>query len=94
MRLGGVRKVQNDLFKATAPAKRGLWPSEQLTAYLSGESVGTDAIRSWAAFEIWQAAQQICAMPTLEKRRTALEKIPVTIRPLVKDDMRRIWKTR
>lgn len=86
--------MQNDLFKADAPSERGLWPSEQLAAYLSGESVGTDAIRSWAAFEIWQAAQQICAMPTLEKRRTALGKIPVTIRPMVKDDMRKIWKTR
>ena len=86
--------MQNDLFKADAPSERGLWPSEQLAAYLSGESVGSDAIQSWATFEIWQAAQQICAMPTLEKRRTALEKIPVTIRPLVKDDMRRIWKTR
>ena len=86
--------MQNDLFKADAPSERGLWPSEQLAAYLSGESVGSDAIQSWATFEIWQAAQQICAMPTLEKRRTALEKIPVTIRPWVKDDMRRIWKTR
>ena len=86
--------MQSDLFKAPEPTRRGLWPSEQLAAYLSGESVGTDAIKSWAAFEIWQAAQQICAMPSLEKRRTALEKIPVTIRPMVKDDMRRIWKAR
>lgn len=86
--------MHDDLFKAASPAKRGLWPSEQLAAYLSGESVGSDAIQSWATFEIWQAAQQICDMPTLEKRRTALGKIPVTIRPMVKDDMRRIWKSR
>lgn len=86
--------MQSDLFKAPEPTRRGLWPSEQLASYLSGESVGTDAIRSWAAFEIWQAAQQICGMATLEKRRTALEKIPVTIRPIVKDDMRRIWASR
>jgi len=86
--------VQSDLFAPDKPAKRGLWPSEQLAAYLNGESVGCDAIRSWAAFEIWNAAKAICAMPTLEKRRSALGKIPVTLRHYVKDDMRRIWGDR
>jgi len=86
--------VQSDLFAPTSPAKRGLWPSEQLAAYLNGESVGNVAIRSWAALEIWNAAKAICAMPTLEKRRNALEKIPVTLRHYVKEDMRRIWASR
>lgn len=86
--------MQDDLFKAPDLVRRGLWPSEQLAAYLSGESSGTPAIRSWASLEIWNAAVQISKMQTLEKRRTALEKIPVTIRPMVKDDMRRIWATR
>lgn len=86
--------MQGDLFAPSEPVRRGLWPSEQLAAYLSGESSGTPAIRSWASLEIWNAAVQISEMQTLEKRRTALEKIPVTIRPMVKDDMRRIWATR
>lgn len=83
----------DDLF-STEGQKRGMWPSEQLAAYLNGESAGSPAIRSWAAIEIWNAAVFVSGLPTLEKRRTALEKIPVTIRPYVKDDMRRIWKER
>ena len=86
--------MQSDLFAPDKATGRGAWPSEQLAAYLNGESAGCDAIRSWAAFEIWQAAQAICAMPTLEKRRSALGKIPVTLRHYVKDDMRRIWANR
>ena len=86
--------MQGDMFRAPEPVKRGPWPSEQLATYLSGQGDASVAIKSWASLEIWKAAEQICAMPTLEKRRTALEKIPATIRPMVKDDMRRIWKSR
>jgi len=86
--------MQDDLFAPPAPVKAGLWPSEQLAAYLNGESTGSPAIRSWASFYIWDAAQQICGIDSLEKRRTALEKIPVTIRPDVKDYMRKIWANR
>ena len=86
--------MQSDLFKAPEPTKRGPWPSEQLATYLSGQGGASPAIKSWASLEIWKAAEQICAMPTLEKRRTALEKIPVVIRLDVKDQMRRIWASR
>lgn len=86
--------MQDDLFAPAMPVKRGLWPSEQLAAYLSGESVGTPAIKSWASFYVWDAAQQICDMPSLEKRRIALGKIPAVIRPDVKDYMRKIWANR
>jgi len=68
-----------------------MWPSEQLAAYLKGESGGASAIRSWAQFYIHDAAKQICGMATIEKRRTALEKIPVTIRLDVQDEIKRIW---
>ena len=87
-------KVQSDMFRAPEATKRGPWPSEQLATYLSGQGGANPAIKSWASLEIWKAAEQICAMPTLEKRRTALEKIPVVIRLDVKDQMRRIWAAR
>lgn len=86
--------MQGDMFRTPEPVKRGPWPSEQLATYLSGEGDASPAIKSWASLEIWKAAEQICAMPTLEKRRTALEKIPVVIRLDVKDQMRRIWAAR
>jgi len=86
--------VHDDLFAPPAPpapVKRGQWPSEQLAKYLNGESSGTPAIRSWAQFYVHDAAKQICGMPTIEKRRTALGKIPVTIRLDVQDEIKRIW---
>lgn len=86
--------MQSDMFRAPDPVKRGPWPSEQLATYLSGQGDASAAIKSWASLEVWKAAEQICAMPTLEKRRTALERIPVTIRLDVKDQMRRIWAAR
>lgn len=83
--------MQDDLFAPAEPVRRGPWPSEQLAAYLNGESAGTPAIRSWAQFYIHDAAKQICGMASIEKRRTALGKIPVTIRLDVQQEIRRIW---
>lgn len=84
--------MQDDLF---APAKlvvAGLWPSQQLAAYLGGEdSDPSPAIRSWAQFYVHEAAKQICGMGTVEKRRTALGKIPDAIRPDVEAEIKRIW---
>jgi len=84
--------MQDDLFAPAKPVVAGMWPSEQLSAYLSGaDDDPSPAIRSWAQFYIHEAAKQICGMDTKEKRRTALGKIPDAIRPDVEAEIKRIW---
>lgn len=78
-------------------AKKGpdAWrPSKQLEALLMGRVAWDDApeaIRSWARFPIYQAAAQICALPSKGERRNALGKIPAAIRPKVENEVRRIF---
>lgn len=86
--------MQGDLFKAPEPETRGAWPSEQLAELLGGKirwDRAAPAIRSWAAFHIFSAARQICAMPDRDKRKAALEKIPGPLRERVESEVRRIW---
>lgn len=84
--------VQDDLFAHAKTVAVGLWPSEQLAAYLGGKDASpSPAIRSWAQFYVHEAAKQICGMDTKEKRRIALGKIPDTIRPDVEAEIKRIW---
>jgi len=83
-----------DLFSPVAPAKRGQWPSEQLADYLTGRVDPDDVaspIKSWAAFFIHDAAKQVMAIDTREKRRAALGKVPPHIRPLVEKEVMRLW---
>lgn len=70
---------------------------EQLEALLSGRvrwENSPEAIRSWAGFYIWQAGLEIVAMDGVEKRRAALDKIPETVRPHVKREVKRLWAER
>lgn len=86
--------MQFDLFAPAKAVPRGKWPSEQLADYLGGlvdEDQVSPAIKSWAAFYIHDAALQVCQLETKEKRRTALSKIPPTIRQQVQDEVKRIW---
>lgn len=84
--------MQDDLFAPAKPIVAGMWPSDQLAAYLGGKDVSpSPAIRSWAQFYVHKAAKQICGMGTVEKRRTALGKIPDAIRPDVEAEIKRIW---
>ena len=88
--------MQNDLFALEEPP-RGQWPSEQLSDLLSGKIAwdkSPPAIRSWAAFFVYDAACQLVAMPDKEKRRIALGKIPGTIRHVVEVEVNRIWPIR
>lgn len=87
----------DDLFAPRRPAppiKRGKWPSEQLAEYLTGKVLPDDvapAIKSWAAFFIHDAAKQVIAIKTKEARRSALTKIPPSIRGRVQDEIMRLW---
>ena len=84
--------MQDDLFAPAKPVAVGLWPSEQLAAYLGGKDTSpSPAIRSWAQFYVHEAAKQICGMDTKEKRRIVLGKIPDAIRPDVEAEIKRIW---
>lgn len=86
--------MQGDLFLASKPVERGPLPSEQLSELLNGKirwDKAAPAIRSWAAFHIFTAARQICAMPDKGKRKAALEKIPGPLRERVKSEVERIW---
>jgi hypothetical protein len=88
--------MQSDLF-APKEEPRGQWPSEQLNELLGGKIAwdrAPPAIRSWSAFFIYEAAQQLIKMPDKEKRRIALGKIPSTIRHVVEDEVKRLWPSR
>lgn len=80
----------DDLF---GPPKEVL-PSKQLALMLSGKQNWDDApasIQSWGRYYIHEAAVQIMRLDTIEKRRTALGKLPDTIRPKVELEVRRLW---
>lgn len=83
----------DDLF---AP-KRPIMPSQRLQELLTGRIAWDDedaSIRSWAAFYIHDAALQVIRLSSTEKRRTALDKLPDTIRPKVEQEIKRLWPIR
>lgn len=72
-------------------------PTEQLHAILSGEQEwkqAPEAIQSWARFYVYQAAERICSIPDIQKRRESLAALPDFIRPRIEDEIRRIWPLR
>lgn len=72
-------------------------PSVELKALLDGRrglNDVSDGVRSWARFYIYQAAEEILAMPSKNARREALEKVPDTIRSSVRDEVMRLWEIR
>lgn len=69
-------------------------PSEQLSDLLMGLVAwddAPDAIRSWAAKPIYDAAKQICGEPDKGNRRNMLGRIPAAIRPRVESEVKRLW---
>lgn len=84
----------DDLF---AQESRPIMPTAQLAELLSGKTPWDEApqsIRSWAAFYIHDAALQVMRLSSAEKRRTALGKVPDTIRPKVEQEIQRLWPIR
>lgn len=69
-------------------------PSRQLADYLEGhDKEPAEAILSWSAFYIYDAAKQVLSLPK-DNRRAAIDKLPVHIRPLVETEIKRLWKLR
>lgn len=69
-------------------------PSEQLADLMEGRVKWDDApesIRSWAMFPIYSAANGILKMPK-ENRRAAIDRAPITVRPILEDQIKRLWK--
>ena len=72
-------------------------PSTELKALLEGRRAlqdVSDAVRSWSRFFIYQAAEEILAMPSKNARRAAIEKVPANIRDAVKQEVFRLWELR
>lgn len=72
-------------------------PSEQLADLLRGKLAWGDApeaIRSWAALPIHQAAVQIVAELDKGARRNMLGRIPASVRPHVAEEVKRLWALR
>lgn len=72
-------------------------PSDQLADLLRGKvawSDAPDAIRSWARFEIHNAAKQIMDAPGKGARRNMLGRIPPHIRGMVETEVKRLWALR
>lgn len=73
-------------------------PSEQLHALLEGKTTWDEAapeIRSWVRFFLYKAAVGILKMPK-EKRRSAIDKSPETVRPHLEAEIMRVhryWQT-
>jgi hypothetical protein len=66
-----------------------------LQEVLSGTIQIDDAppsIRSYARYFIYEGASEILAMETKPERSAALKKLPVLIRPLVEDEVKRLWQ--
>lgn len=67
-------------------------PSAQLHALLTGATVWDDAqpaTRSWAMRTIHDAANTILAAPK-PKRRAMIDKLPVTLRPILEAEIIRL----
>lgn len=72
-------------------------PSDRIKDVLNGKvkfEDEADAIRSACSFYFYEAACVIVDLPTKEKRRKALNRIPETIRPHVEAEVMRLWKSR
>jgi hypothetical protein len=72
-------------------------PSDQLADLLRGKLAwdeAPEAIRSWAALPIHQAAAQIVAAPDKGARRNMLGRIPASVRPHVETEVKRLWERR
>jgi len=70
-------------------------PSEQLDDLLFGRVSWDDspaAIRSWARLAVYQAAKQIIAAPDKGTRRNMLGRVPVHMRKMVEDEVKRLWR--
>jgi hypothetical protein len=50
-----------------------------------------DAIRSWARLTIYEAAKEIMSAPDKGTRRNMLGRVPVHMRAMVADEVRRMW---
>ena len=67
-------------------------PSTQMNDLLTGRVAWNDAqpaIRSWAMLTIHGAAQTILAAPK-PRRRSMIDKLPVTLRPILKAEIIRL----
>ena len=67
-------------------------PSAQLNDLLTGRTAWNDAqpaIRSWAMLTIHGAAQTILAAPK-PRRRSMIDKLPVTLRPILEAEIIRL----
>lgn len=70
-------------------------PSRKLHDLLSGRTAWDDAdksIQSWAQFEIYRGARDILKLPTKEKRREMLDRIPASLRPRIEAEIMRLWR--
>jgi len=70
-------------------------PSEELADLMYGRLAwgdAPDAIRSWARKGIYDAAKQIIAAPDKGTRRNMLGRVPLHMRGMVEDEVKRLWK--
>lgn len=68
--------------------------SQKLADLMEGRTEWDDAdeaIRSWARLPIYNVAEQILKMPK-EKRRAAIDRAPVSVRPHLEAEIMRLWK--
>jgi len=71
-----------------------VWPSIELHSLLSGAirwDQASDSVRSWARLALHEGACEICTLDSKEARAMALGRIPETLRPLVQEEVSRIW---
>ena len=72
-------------------------PSKRIENILTGKVRMEDedeAIQSAARFPIYKGAEAVLSLPTKEKRRAALARIPASVRPYVEAEAIRLHKLR
>lgn len=86
--------MQGSFFAPPVPKKL---PSQQLDDVLSGKVAYADApmaIQSWAQFSIYEGAMSLMRIKDKEKRNAALQKVPASLRDLVRAEVVRLWGLR
>lgn len=66
------------------------WREKVLSGAVPWEEA-SPAVRSWLRKDIYDGALEIAGIEYIEDRRAALGKLPVSIRPLVEAELKRIW---
>lgn len=69
------------------------WLNQYLTGALPADKI-PPAVLSWSRFFIFEGAREIVLLDNKYERTAALAKIPAPLRPIIENEVKRIWPMR